>query len=174
MNNSGAGPNSSWRRWWCGCAGLVLALATSPSGGHPRVPDACVAATQRQPYAPRSFLGYACEEPDCAAHKAGFAWADRMGVTDPRDCAVASLAGFEQGCRAFAEETVTAEQSGFEWARENEVVDGLPVPRGGATVRGRLRRVCHRLRRPGAGEVKRARSATNRFRRRGSPGKLPG
>ena len=123
MNNSGAGPNSSWRHWWCGCAGLVLALGNEPVGGHPRVPDACVAATQRQPYAPRSFLGYACEEPDCAAHKAGFAWADRMGVTDPRDCAVASLAGFEQGCRAFAEETVTAEQSGFECARENEVVD---------------------------------------------------
>jgi hypothetical protein len=124
MNNSAARTNSSWRRRRFDCAGLVLALVSSLSSGNPRATDACAPDALRQPYAPRSFLGYACEEPDCALHKAGFAWADRMGVTDPLDCAVAGLAGFEQGCRAFAEETVTAEQAGFEWARENEVADG--------------------------------------------------
>jgi hypothetical protein len=75
------------------------------------------------PYAPRVFLGYLCRETDCEAHKAGFAWADRQGYTDARACLEAEDAAFVEGCRAFAEEAVTAEQAGFEWARENEVSD---------------------------------------------------
>ena len=30
---------------------------------------------------------------------------------------------FEEGCRAFVVDAVTAEQAGFEWARENELVE---------------------------------------------------
>jgi len=111
------------RRVLPGCAGLVLALVSISSGANPHTPDGCAPAGQRVAYAERSFLGYECEEPACEAHKAGFAWADRWGITDPLACDTAGLAGFEQGCRAFAEDTVTAEQSGFEWARENEVAD---------------------------------------------------
>jgi hypothetical protein len=69
----------------------------------------------------RSFLGYACRDAECAAHKAGFAWADRHGIADAAACAEADDAAFVEGCRAFAELAVTAEQSGFEWARDNEL-----------------------------------------------------
>ena len=31
--------------------------------------------------------------------------------------------GFREGCVAFAQDSVTAEQSGFQWALENEVAD---------------------------------------------------
>jgi hypothetical protein len=70
-----------------------------------------------------SFLGFACHDRDCAAHKAGFAWADRHGLADAAACAEADDAAFVEGCRAFADLAVTAEQSGFEWARENELAD---------------------------------------------------
>ena len=71
----------------------------------------------------RTFLGYACREPECAAHKAGFAWADRHGVTNAAACAAADDAAFGEGCRAFTDLAGTAEQSGFEWARANELPD---------------------------------------------------
>jgi hypothetical protein len=83
----------------------------------------CDGATARVPYDQRTFLGYACRDDDCGAHKAGFAWADRIGVTDPADCAGAEDPAFAEGCRVFVQDAVTAEQAGFQWARENEVDD---------------------------------------------------
>lgn len=83
----------------------------------------CGGGGARVPYEPATFLGYACREADCAGHKAGFAWADAQGIVDPRDCDEAEDPGFTEGCRAFVEDAVTAEQSGFQWARENEVGD---------------------------------------------------
>jgi hypothetical protein len=84
---------------------------------------ACV-PMHKQPYAVFAFLGFACSDAGCARHKAGFAWADRAGINDERACIDAGgYAAFREGCRAFAADTVTAEQSGFEWARENEVTD---------------------------------------------------
>jgi hypothetical protein len=96
-------------------------------------PGACAESSTegRALYAPRSFLGYACREDDCATHKAGFAWADRQGLTQADACREAEDAHFEEGCRAFVEEAVTAEQAGFEWARENEVVEGCLCRGGG-------------------------------------------
>jgi hypothetical protein len=36
-----------------------------------------------------------------------------------------------EGCRAFAEEAVTPEQAGFEWARDNELDDTCQCPGAG-------------------------------------------
>jgi hypothetical protein len=83
----------------------------------------CAAVRAARPYAARTFLGYACGDNDCGQHKAGFAWAELNAITDPRSCRFAEDADFGEGCRAYAEENVTAEQSGFEWARENELVE---------------------------------------------------
>lgn len=104
---------------------LALLLASSEAPAQSRAPAAagCRHATERQAYALQAFFGYACREPECAGHKAGFAWADRGGITDPLACTGSEDLAFEEGCRAFAEDAVTAEQAGFEWARENEVVD---------------------------------------------------
>jgi hypothetical protein len=103
------------RPWICG---ICLAVAWTASAD---VTGTACEARADVPYAPRAFLGYLCREPGCDAHKAGFAWADRHGYADSRACLEAEDAGFVEGCRAFAEEAVTAEQAGFEWARENEV-----------------------------------------------------
>ena len=84
--------------------------------------SAC-SVTDRDPYAARSFHGHACRDGDCSAHKAGFGWADGQGLADAAACAEADDSAFVEGCRAFAELAVTAEQSGFEWARENELAD---------------------------------------------------
>ena len=75
------------------------------------------------PTTPRSFLGRVCRDDECAGHKAGFAWADRNGIADPRDCAEAEDPAFVEGCQAFAAATVTAEQAGFSWARDNGLDD---------------------------------------------------
>jgi hypothetical protein len=96
-----------------GLALLCLGLLGVPIGG----------ATARQIYAPRGFLGYACRDDRCNSHKAGFDWAERNGIADARTCTSRNDPGFAEGCRAFAEEAVTAEQAGFEWARENELDD---------------------------------------------------
>lgn len=72
---------------------------------------------------PRGFLGYTCHDERCASHKAGFDWAERNGITQARSCFARNDTAFAEGCRAFAEETVTAEQAGFEWARENDLGD---------------------------------------------------
>ena len=97
--------------------GLAGAASTLHAASCPSQP------AQQRAYAEHSFLGYACRDAECAAHKAGFAWADRHGLSDAAACVDAEDAAFVEGCRAFAELAVTAEQSGFEWARENEVAD---------------------------------------------------
>jgi hypothetical protein len=97
---------------------LLLAIAAPATASASACSD-----TDRDPYAARSFHGRACRDGDCAAHKAGVGWADRQGLADAAACAEAEDAAFVEGCRAFAELAVTAEQSGFEWARENELVD---------------------------------------------------
>jgi len=86
----------------------------------------------RVPYTEPVFLGYACRDRECNAHKSGFAWAERNGVTDAAECAASPNPAFVEGCRAFAEEAVTPEQAGFEWARENELDDPCRC-RGGGT-----------------------------------------
>jgi hypothetical protein len=101
-------------------ASLVLLL---PIAAPATASASACSDTDRDPYAARSFHGRACRDGDCAAHKAGFGWADRQGLADAAACAEAEDAAFVEGCRAFAELAVTAEQSGFEWARENELVD---------------------------------------------------
>lgn len=85
-------------------------------------------APGRAPYAERAFFGYACPA-DCSEHKAGFAWAERRGLANAEACDLRPPAR-AQGCRIYTEFTVTAEQAGFEWARENEVTD--PCDCGGA------------------------------------------
>ena len=109
-------------RWRSLACALAAWMALAPADQLRAAGTACAIET-RQPYAPYAFLGFACRDRDCTAHKAGFAWADRAGITEPAGCADAGDLGFTEGCRAFVEEVVTAEQSGFEWARENEIVD---------------------------------------------------
>jgi hypothetical protein len=84
----------------------------------------CQGTPARIPHAvPLSFLGRACRDDECAGHKAGFGWADRNGIADPRDCAEAEDPAFVEGCEAFAAATATAEQAGFSWARDNGLED---------------------------------------------------
>ena len=87
---------------------------------------------RRQPYAPYTFMGFACRDMTCNAHKQGFAWADRSRITDARACAGTQDPGFREGCRAFVHDSVTAEQSGFQWALENEVGDACLCRGAGA------------------------------------------
>jgi hypothetical protein len=103
---------------------VAAAVACRPAHGQVDArPDQGCAGEVSRIEAPRTFLGYLCRDADCGAHKAGFAWADRNGVTDPVDCAGASEPAFAEGCRAFVEDAVTAESSGFQWARENGIGD---------------------------------------------------
>lgn len=54
------------------------------------------------PAAADTFKGYTCTK-DCSGHKAGYAWAQKKGITDPSTCSGHSKS-FIQGCRAAAEE----------------------------------------------------------------------
>lgn len=108
-----------------GLALLGMGLLGLPFSAPARdgIAAACHPAEARQVYAPRGFLGYACRDDRCNSHKAGFDWAERNGIADALACTSRNDPGFVEGCRAFAEEAVTAEQAGFEWARENELDD---------------------------------------------------
>lgn len=95
---------------------------------------ACVATpTETQAALPRSFLGHACRDDRCGSHKAGFDWAERNNITDPRACVTRNDPAFIEGCRVYAGQAVTAEQAGFEWARQNELAD--PCQCAGAGMR---------------------------------------
>jgi hypothetical protein len=119
----GPEPRSRPRGWWRLRACVPAAwLSFAPAIPAQAAGTACAMET-RQPYAPYVFLGFACRDRDCSAHKAGFAWADRGGIKEPAGCTGTGDAGFQEGCIAYAEDVVTAEQSGFEWARENEIID---------------------------------------------------
>jgi hypothetical protein len=115
------------RRWLClAVAAVFVAMPANRAAARadsPAPEAACGGSGARVPYEPATFLGYACRETDCDGHKAGFAWADAQGITDARACDEAEEPAFAEGCRAFVEDAVTAEQSGFQWARENEVGD---------------------------------------------------
>jgi len=87
----------------------------------------------RESYMPWVFLGYACAG-HCREHKAGFAWAERNGIGNPAACA-GREGGFAEGCRAYAEYAVTAEQAGFEWAVENDLANGCDCGGAGAAFR---------------------------------------
>lgn len=72
-------------------------------------------------YQVRTFFGYACDA-DCALHKAGFAWAERHGITTPTACAAIDPE-FLAGCSAYATEGLSPFDAGYAWAIENEVAD---------------------------------------------------
>jgi hypothetical protein len=109
-------------------AGLVLlwlglSILPGSASSNTTVVKTCSPASARTAYEPRGFGGYACRDDRCSSHKAGFDWAQRNGIADASACASPRDPAFVEGCRAFAEEAVTAEQAGFEWARENEIED---------------------------------------------------
>jgi hypothetical protein len=97
-----------------------MAMPVAHASPHAQTEPAC-AGVGRKAYAPWVFLGYACDG-HCREHKAGFAWAERNGIGNPAACA-GPAGPFAEGCRAYAQCTVTAEQAGFEWASENELAD---------------------------------------------------
>jgi len=117
----------------CALFAVVLSWLALASGPTVARDAACAGESRHEAQTVHSFLGYACRDPDCGAHKAGFAWADRQGITDAAACASAEDAAFGEGCRAFVERAVTAEQSGFEWARANALPDDCSC--GGAGPR---------------------------------------
>lgn len=121
----------------CGHAASAAVPAAPVPGASPSEPVAAVGpgrctSLTREPYTAPVFLGYACRDRECTAHKSGFAWAERNAVADAKECAASPNPAFVEGCRAFVEETVTPEQAGFEWARENEL-DETCRCRGGGT-----------------------------------------
>ena len=113
------------RRALAALLGLALVQAAQATGG------GCDAGAPA-PGRARTFLGFACRDAGCAAHKAGFAWADREGIDDVAACGGTDEAAFEEGCRAFAGASVTAEQSGFQWAAENALGDDCDCSGAGA------------------------------------------
>jgi len=117
-----------WRRVRSGVGIMVFVLGmtfvtSTTTLANPECPPG-----EREPYASWVFFGYACQGM-CGEQKAGFAWAERNGIGNVSAC-LARKGGFAEGCRIYAEFTVTAEQAGFEWARENELADGCAC--GGA------------------------------------------
>lgn len=121
-------PIHACKAWPLPFAGLILLCLGSlmaPNGVLARTPlvKPCSHTSSGRVYAPRGFGGYACRDDRCSSHKAGFDWAERNGIADAGACASPHDPAFVEGCRAFAEEAVTAEQAGFEWARENEIED---------------------------------------------------
>lgn len=108
---------------------LAVFLPITGLAARAAAPAATAAAPACRPPAahrdaiPRGFLGYACRDARCGSHKAGFDWAERNSIADPRACQARNDASFAEGCRAYAEDTVTAEQAGFQWARDNDLAD---------------------------------------------------
>jgi hypothetical protein len=112
---------------------LLLLLA-----GGPELTSSGCLDHGRERYAPRSFMGYACEA-DCERHKAGFGWADRQRLADPVSCE--PLDRFEaEGCRAYLEERLSPGQAGYRWALENEIADACLCDGAGERFRLGCRR----------------------------------
>jgi len=90
-----------------------------------------------------TFLGYDCDA-GCEQEKAGFAWAELQGATDPGVCAAGRdvvTEGWVRGCRAYAEESTSPEEAGERWAMENELGSGRWCDGAGPRFRtGCLRR----------------------------------
>lgn len=107
------------------CVIAVLGVAAVPAS-----PDRC-----REVYQARTFFGYACDA-NCALHKAGFAWAERHGITTPTACAAIDPE-LLAGCSAYAAEGLAPFDAGYDWALENEVADpSLCMGAGAAFGRG--------------------------------------
>jgi hypothetical protein len=104
---------------------ILLAIA----GHAPANPSPACAGQMRDTYQSRTFFGYACDA-DCAAEKAGYAWADRHGITSPRAC-LATDPAHEAGCHAYAVEAMSSFEAGYAWALENEVADPCLCGGGG-------------------------------------------
>ena len=102
---------------------LLATLGASLPGCSTAAAAAGCAPMARQPAAPFAFMGFACVDPGCAEHKAGFAWAERAGLGSAAGCARGGTPRWQEGCRAFVRDAVTPEQSGFQWARANEIGD---------------------------------------------------
>jgi hypothetical protein len=49
-----------------------------------------------------SFGGYRCTK-DCSGHKAGYDWAKKKNIRDPKDCASKSQS-FTEGCLVYVDE----------------------------------------------------------------------
>ena len=126
---------SPHRPWipWLAClaltAGHPTGAAAIPAAHPTNAPGSfCHAAPAA---APRGFLGYPCRDERCTSHKAGFDWAERNGIRESRECQARNDVAFTEGCRAYANDAVTAEQAGFQWARENDLADPCLCAGGG-------------------------------------------
>jgi hypothetical protein len=63
----------------------------------------CIAITAQPAVNAQShFGGYRCTK-DCSGHKAGYDWAKKKDVRDPKDCASKSQS-FTEGCLVYVEE----------------------------------------------------------------------
>ena len=94
-------------------ASLIAATAAAAASA---CPD-----RDREIYLAHTFFGYDCDS-GCASQKAGFAWAERRGITSPEACAAADPA-LEAGCRAFTSLGAASFDAGYAWALENEIAD---------------------------------------------------
>jgi hypothetical protein len=103
---------------------LACVIAVLGAAAVPACPERC-----REIYQLRTFFGYDCEV-DCARHKAGFAWAERHGITTPTACATIDPA-FLAGCSAYATEGLAPFDAGYAWALENEIADPFFCTGGG-------------------------------------------
>lgn len=59
-----------------------------------------------------SFHSYECTQ-DCSGHEAGYAWAERKGITNEYDCGGISQS-FIEGCLAYAEDNYEDDQGAAE------------------------------------------------------------
>lgn len=85
----------NWRTWIALIGGISLLACLLPAGS-----GSSENSAENSMPAATTFYGYACKT-DCSGHKAGYAWAERKGITDPDDCGGKSQS-FIEGCRAFA------------------------------------------------------------------------
>ena len=107
---------------------LACVIAGLGAGEVTAGPERC-----REVYQARTFFGHACDA-DCALHKAGFAWAERHGITTPTACAAIDPE-LLAGCSAYASEGLAPFDAGYDWALENEIADPALCAGAGAAFR---------------------------------------
>ena len=79
----------------------LLANVTRAENGRD-VPNEKQASKTTAPKPVAKFGGYPCSS-DCSDDKAGYAWAQRNGISDPDSC-TGMTGGFIEGCRVYARE----------------------------------------------------------------------